>query len=108
MKTQNKTTGIEVSEEKAYISKKPHRVESTGKPDGYTPLKLAQLLEHEQKYNTQCDTVTSSHLMPHRPENIGHPIGLPTLKLSDLLQEEPENTDSEEIDTGPPVGNEVW
>ena len=65
-------------------------------------------MEQEQNNAKQCGTVTLTSLIPHRPESLGCPIGLPTLKLSDLLQEEPENTDAEEIDTGPPIGNEVW
>lgn len=108
MKKQNKTTDLEICEAKADISEKPHRTESTGRPERNTQLILTELLEQEQNNAKQCDTVPPTPLMPHRPESLGRPIGLPTLKLSDLLQEEPENTDAEEIDAGPPIGNEVW
>ena len=47
------------------------------------------------------------NLMPHRPENLGRPVGLPPLKLAELLAQEPDSPDSEEINTGPAVGNEV-
>ncbi len=45
---------------------------------------------------------------PHRPEKVGRPANLPRVKLADLLAQETDDTASEEIDTGPPVGNEVW
>ena len=45
---------------------------------------------------------------PHRPEKVGRPATLPRVKLADLLAQEADDTASEEIDTGPPVGNEVW
>ena len=44
----------------------------------------------------------------HRVEKVGRPDALPRLKLADLLAKETDTTESEEIDTGPPVGNEVW
>lgn len=47
-------------------------------------------------------------LSPHRHENVGRPATLPRLKLSDLLKEETDSSPSSDIDTGPPIGNEVW
>lgn len=47
-------------------------------------------------------------LSPHRHENVGRPASLPRLKLSDLLKEEIDASPSSDIDTGPPIGNEVW
>lgn len=47
-------------------------------------------------------------LKPHRPEKTGRPADLPRLKLADLLAQEPEHASSDEIDTGPAVGHEVW
>ena len=45
---------------------------------------------------------------PHRPERVGRPAELPRVKLVDPLPQESDNTSSKEIDTGPPVGNEIW
>lgn len=107
MKNKNKMARSETTEEEIFISEKPHRAECTGKPAGYIPLVLTKLLEQEHNYTKKSNTVPPTTLIPHRPESLGRPIGLPTLRLSDLLDQETENTNSNEIDTGPPVGNEV-
>lgn len=62
---------------------------------------------NEQLRTDVSEIEADENLTPHRPENLGCPAGLPPLKLSELLAQEPENTDSEEINTGPAVGNDV-
>lgn len=107
MKTQNKETDSEVRAADEDISKMPHQSESTGRLKGHPPIMSTKILKQEQNNTKQPDTNSPSNLIPHRQESTGRPIGLPTLKLNDLLDQEPEITESEEIDTGPPVGNEV-
>ena len=86
---------------------KPHRPEKVGRPATLPRVKLAALLAQEPNTTGDSETVKTS-FKPHRPEKTGRPANLPRLKLTDLLAQEPEHTESEEIDTGPAVGHEVW
>ena len=79
---------------------KPHRPEKVGRPATLPRVKLADLLA-----DNAVDVVP---FKPHRSERVGRPATLPRVKLADLLAKETDGTASEEIDTGPPVGNEVW
>ena len=45
---------------------------------------------------------------PPRAEKGSHPLKTPDYTLKDLLDKVTENNSHDEIDTGPPVGNEVW
>ena len=58
-------------------------------------------------------SVESTKIIENLPSNvtaekIGRPAGRPRVKLTDLLAQESDDVASEEVDTGPPVGNEVW
>ena len=45
---------------------------------------------------------------PYRPEKVGRSETRPRVKLADLLEHESDDLASEEVDTGPQVGKEVW
>ena len=64
----------------------------------------------EKKMGEKCrnDSFAPGTPHPHRPERMGHPALLPRLKMADLLVQEAECHTDGEIDTGPPVGKEVW
>lgn len=83
---------------------KPHRPEKVGRPATPSRLKLTDLLSQETDDLEHTDTAT---LKPHRPEKVGRPATLPRLKLTDLLSQETDDSASDEIDTGPAVGNEA-
>ncbi len=105
MKKQEKQIDIDSPEVQ---TDKPHRPECVGRPEGLPTVKLAELLEREPENNEHDNVVKPIHLKPHRSEIVERPIGLLPLKLSELLEQEPKNNESDEIDTGPPVGNEIW
>ncbi len=87
---------------------KPHRPEKTGRPANLPRLKLADLLAQEPDTKGSDDAVNIAPFRRHRPEKVGRPATLSRVKLADLLAQEPDHTESEEIDTGPAVGHEVW
>ncbi len=45
---------------------------------------------------------------PHRVERVNRPIKRPRRKLTEVLAQAPEHNEYKEVDTGCPVGNEVW
>ena len=87
---------------------KPHRPESVGRPATLPRVKLADLLAQDSDTKGSDDAMNIAPFRRHRPEKVGRPATLPRVKLADLLAQEADDTASEEIDTGPPVGNEVW
>ena len=64
----------------------------------------------EKKMGEKCrnDSFATGTPHPHRPERMGRPALLPRLKMAELLVQEAECHTDGEIDTGPPVGKEVW
>ena len=87
---------------------KPHRPEKVGRPANLPRVKLADLLAQDPDAKGSDDAANVAPFKRHRPEKVGRPATLPRVKLADLLVQETDDTASEEIDTGPPVGNEVW
>ena len=87
---------------------KPHRPESVGRPVTRPRVKLADLLAQDADITGSDDPIKVAPFKPHRPERMGRPATLPRVKLADLLAQETDDAASEEIDTGPPVGNEIW
>ena len=79
---------------------KPHRPERVGRPAELPRVKLVDPLPQVAE--------NVALFKPHRPERVGRPAELPRVKLVDPLPQESDNTSSKEIDTGPPVGNEIW
>ena len=79
---------------------------------------IANLVERElvgieksvAKIDIKCQNDSSATGAPdsHRPERMGRPAMLPRLKMADLLAQETGARREEEIDTGTPVGKEVW
>ena len=83
---------------------KPHRPEKVGRLVTRPRVKLSDLLAQEAN-----STESGDHsFKPHRPEKVGRPVTRSRVKLSDLLAQENDDPAAEEVDTGLPVGNEVW
>ena len=87
---------------------KPHRPEKVGRPASRPRMRLTDLLAQNADVAGSGDVVNEAPFKPHRPEKVGRPASRPRVKLADLLAQETDDTASEEVDTGPPVGNEVW
>ncbi len=100
MKTRNYPMGHDMS--------KPHRPEKVGRPTTRPRVKLADLLAQEANMTGSNDAVNRKPFKLHRPEKVGRPTTRPRVKLADLLAQETDDTTSGEVDTGPPVGNEIW
>ena len=71
---------------------------------------LGGIEKSEAKIGIKCQNDSSATGTPdsHRPERMGRPATLPRLKMAALLAQETESHKVEEIDTGTPVGKEVW
>ena len=87
---------------------KPHRSEKVGRLVTRPRVKLADLLAQDTDITGSDDAVPVAPFKRHRSEKVGRPATLPRVKLADLLAQETDDTASDEVDTGPPVGNEVW
>ena len=71
-------------------------------------VKLADLLAQETALNGSSETLPFTSSNQHLPEEVSLSGPLPHVKLADLLAQETDDASSEEVDTGPPVGNEIW
>ena len=100
MKVRNQSLG--------YGMPRRHRAEKVGHPSTLPRVKLADLLAQETDITGSDNAVSAAPFKRHRAEKVGRPSTLPRVKLADLLSQETDDTASEEVDTGPPVGNEVW
>jgi hypothetical protein len=78
--------------------------ESIKHPD-YT---LEDLLTQMPKTNAKNKKAKVTPFGPPRTEKGSYPLKRPDYTLKDLLDQVTENSSHDEIDTGPPVGNEVW
>ena len=90
---------------------KPHRVETVGRSTTHPRFKLKEMLSEESGYAGAHETVKSGKLKPHRVEKVGCPMTHSRSKLKELLVDTTENNGSDESnewDTGPAVGNEIW
>ena len=90
---------------------KPHRVEKVGRSTTHPRPKLKELLAQESGCAEQYEAVKSGKLKPHRVEKVGRSTTHPRPKLKELLVDAPGNNGSDESnewDTGPAVGNEIW
>ncbi len=89
---------------------KPHRVEKVGRSTTHPRGKLKDLLAQESVCAEQDEDVKSGKLKPHRVEKVGRSATHPRSKLKDLLVDRKNNgsNESNEWDTGPAVGNEIW
>ena len=90
---------------------KPHRVEKVGRSTTHSRAKLKDLLTQESVCADQCENVKPRKLKPHRVEKVGRSTTHSRSKLKELLVDTTENNGSDESnewDTGPAVGNEIW
>lgn len=108
MKKCKKQKNTEQFEVKTDLHHTPHRPEHVGNAKEILHLNLDELLKNEPKDTQQSEDLIQDTAVPHRKECGGRPKNLRRLKLAELLENEQENTESDEIDTGPAVGNEVW
>ncbi len=96
---------------KTEVLLKPHRVEKVGRPTNHSRAKLKGLLAQESVCTEQDEAIKSGKLKPHRVEKVGRPTNHSRAKLKDLFVDTTENNESNESnewDTGPTVGNEIW
>ena len=101
-------TEIEEGNEEDSGMPKPHRSEKVGRPATLPRVKLATLLTQSTDTTGSDDAVNTVPFRKHRSEKVGRPATLPRVKLVDLLAQETDDAASEEVDTGQPVGNEIW
>lgn len=78
--------------------------DSIKRPD-YT---LEDLLAQMPEDNTNNNKTKAAPFGPPRTEKGSYPLKRPDYTLKDLLDQVKENSSQDEIDTGSPVGNEVW
>ena len=69
---------------------------------------LDDLLAQMPKDNENSNKPKAAPFGPPRTEKGSYPLKHPDYTLKDLLDQVKENSSHDEIDTGPPVGNEVW
>lgn len=69
---------------------------------------LEDLLAQIPEDNTNNKKAKDKPFGPPRTEKGSYPLKRPDYTLQDLLDQITENSSHDEIDTGPPVGNEVW
>lgn len=78
--------------------------DSIKRPD-YT---IEDLLEQIPDDHSNSKKANDEPFGPHREEKGSNSIKRPDYTLKDLLDQVKENSSHDEIDTGRPVGNEVW
>lgn len=93
---------------KANPQLKPHRTEKVGRSATNPRAKLTELLAQDPGYAKHCEAVKSGKLKPHRTEKVGRSTTHPRPKLTELLSDTTEDNASNEWNTGPAVGNEIW
>ena len=88
------------------MTSKPHR---TPPPPRLRKPKftLEELLSQMPDYDLFCEAVKSAELRPHRTPPPPR-LQKPKFTLEELLAQMPDDGGQGEVDTGPPVGNEVW
>ena len=87
---------------------KPHRTEKVGRSATHPRPKLTELLAQDPGYTKHREAVKSGKLKPHRTEKVGRSATHPRPKLTELLSDTTEDNASNEWDTGPAIGNEIW
>ncbi len=84
--------------------RKEKESDSVKRPD-YT---LEDLLSQMTESKSNCKRAKDVPFGPPRTEKGSDSIKRPDYTLKDLLDQVEENSSQDEIDAGPPVGNEVW
>ena len=86
---------------------KPHRTE-LDRPRGRNPqYTLEELLSQMPEYKEHCEAVKAGKLKPHRKPPPHRSRRKSKFTLEELLARMPDDGGNGEVDTGPPVGNEV-
>ena len=89
------------------VPNKPHRTPPP--PRRQKPkFTLKELLSQMPDYDLFCEAVKSGKLKPHRTPPPPRRRQKPKFTLKELLTQMPDDGGHNEVDTGPPVGNEVW
>ena len=88
------------------VTVKPHRTPPP--PRRRKPkFTLEELLSQMPDYDLFCEAVKSGELKPHRTPPPRR-RQKPKFTLEELLAQMPEDGGHNEIDIGPPIGNEIW
>ena len=69
---------------------------------------LEDLLAQVPKDHSNAEKATTASFGPPRKEAGSYPLKRPDYTLKDLLDQITEDNLHEDVDAGPPVGNEVW
>ena len=87
---------------------KPHRAERVNRPVKRSRRKLTEVLAQAPEHNEYKENSGSVPVKPHRAERVNRPVKRSRRKLTEVLAQAPQHNQYEEVDTGCPVGNEVW
>ena len=90
------------------VPQKPHRTPPPPRRRQKPKFTLQELLSQMPDYDLFCEAVKSGKLKPHRTPPPPRRRQKPKFTLQELLTQMPDDDEHSEIDTGPPVGNEVW
>ncbi|MDE0017519.1 hypothetical protein F4141_24405 [Candidatus Poribacteria bacterium] len=88
------------------VPSKPHRT-SPPRRRQKPKFTLEELLSQMPDYDLFCEVVKSGKFKPHRTPPPPR-RRKPKFTLKELLTQMPDDGGHNEIDTGPPIGNEVW
>ena len=88
------------------VPSKPHRTPPPRRRQK-PKFTLEELLSQMPDYDLFCEAVKSAKLKPHRTPPPPR-RRKPKFTLKELLTQMPDDGGHDEIDTGPPIGNEVW
>ena len=87
---------------------KPHRSPPPPRHRQKPKFTLQELLSQMPDHDLFCEAVKSVKLKPHRIPPPSRHRQKPKFTLQELLSQMPDDGGHNEIDTGPPIGNEVY
>ena len=90
------------------VPNQPHRVPPPRRHCQKPKFTLEELFSQMPDYDLFCEAVKSGKLKPHRTPPPRRRCQKPKFTLEELLAQMPNNDRQSEIDTGPPIGNEIW
>ena len=86
----------------------PSRQEKGSNSMEHPNYTLEDLLAQVPKDHSNTEKATTASFGPPRREAGSYPLKRPNYTLKDLLDQITEDNLHDEVDAGPPVGNEVW
>ena len=101
-------TDRSVSREKEVSEFGPPHTEKGSESIKHPDYTLEDLLTQMPETNAKNKKAKVTPFGPPRAEKGSYPLKRPDYTLKDLLDKVTEKNSHDEIDTGPPVGNEVW